>query len=175
MVKINLGCGNRNFGKGFIHIDGGDYAHLDSNDIINFPYKNVELLYASHVIQYFDRDEIIPILKKWKRKLKKNGVFRVSTLNFSQVVKLYKNFGLKHFLGPLYGKMKMKNKIIYHKTCYDKYSLTELLVKIGFRNIKEWDHRKVCHASFDDYSQAYLPHMDKKNGTLISLNLQCIK
>ena len=71
--------------------------------------------------------------------------------------------------------MKMKNKIIYHNTCYDKDSLTKLLKKVGFRNIREWNHKKVSHSNFDDHSQAYLPHMDKENGTLIGLNLECIK
>jgi hypothetical protein len=28
---------------------------------------------------------------------------------------------------------------------------------------------------FDDHSQAYLPHMDKENGTLISLNIEAVK
>jgi hypothetical protein len=28
---------------------------------------------------------------------------------------------------------------------------------------------------FDDHSQAYIPHMDKENGTLISLNIETIK
>jgi len=27
----------------------------------------------------------------------------------------------------------------------------------------------------DDYSQAYVPHMDKENGILISLNVECHK
>ena len=175
MVKINLGCGKRNFGKDWIHIDGGNFRHLDSNDIINFKYNNVELIYASHLISYFDREEIIPILKKWKSKLKRNGVLRLATPDFSKISKLYNNFSLKAFLGPIYGKMKMKNKIIYHKTCYDKESLSKILKKVGFRNVKEWNHKTVCHANFDDHSQAYLPHMDKENGTLISLNLQCSK
>ena len=33
MIKINLGCGWRDFGKDWIHIDGGDYSHLDFKDI----------------------------------------------------------------------------------------------------------------------------------------------
>ena len=32
-MKFNLGCGWRNFGKDWIHVDGGDYDHLDNNDI----------------------------------------------------------------------------------------------------------------------------------------------
>ena len=44
MIKINLGCGWRNFGKDWIHIDGGDYSHLDSTDIFNLPYEDIQLI-----------------------------------------------------------------------------------------------------------------------------------
>jgi len=40
MIKINMGCGWRDFGKDWIHIDGGDYSHLDSKDIFNLPYED---------------------------------------------------------------------------------------------------------------------------------------
>jgi hypothetical protein len=71
--------------------------------------------------------------------------------------------------------MKMDELTIYHKTTYDYTSLSTLLNEVGMRKIKkyQWDHTE--HAQFDDHSQAYLPHMDKKNGTLISLNVECIK
>ena len=62
MTKINLGCGWRNFGSDWVHIDGGDYEHLDHDDIFDFPYENVDLIYASHVIEYFNqaRDRTYP-------------------------------------------------------------------------------------------------------------------
>ena len=43
-----MGCGWRDFGKDWIHIDGGDYPHLDSTDILNLPHKNnsVDLIYT---------------------------------------------------------------------------------------------------------------------------------
>ena len=45
-MKFNLGCGWRNFGKDWIHVDGGDYDHLDDNDIYyNYDdLKNIEFL-----------------------------------------------------------------------------------------------------------------------------------
>ena len=61
MTKINIGCGWRNFGDDWIHIDGGDYDHLDYNNIVDlnqFTDNSVELLYASHIIEYL-------IDKKW--------------------------------------------------------------------------------------------------------------
>ena len=67
-IKLNLGCGWRNFGPDWEHIDGGSYPHLKSRDIFNLPYEDesVSLVYSSHVIEYFDREEVAPLLKRWK-------------------------------------------------------------------------------------------------------------
>ena len=175
-MKINLGCGKRNFGEDWIHIDGENYSHVDSNDIVNFNYSNLDLIYASHVIEYFDRYEIIEILKKWKSKLKINGILRLAVPDFEIINKLYfnKKFNLDSFLGPLYGRMKMNGEYIYHKTVYDEKSLIDLLKKVGFSKIQKWDWKKTEHSKFDDHSQAYLPKMDKVSGELISLNIEAI-
>ena len=179
MIKINLGCGWRNFGKDWYHIDGGDYSHLDSHDILNLPFDNgtVDLIYASHVIEYFDREEIVGILNKWKSKLKQGGILRLAVHNFQEIARLYcaQGFGLDNFLGPLYGKMDMGGKTIYHKTTYDFEGLKFILNKCGFSNIDYYNWRDTEHSEFDDHSQCYLPHMDKDNGTLMSLNMECKK
>jgi hypothetical protein len=65
--------------------------------------------------------------------------------------------------------------MIYHKTVYDFKSLRSLLFDAGFRNVRSWDWRKADHGHVDDHSQRYLPHMDKCNGKLISLNMEAIK
>ena len=37
-IKINMGCGWRDFGDGWISIDGGDYPHLNHKDVTKLPY-----------------------------------------------------------------------------------------------------------------------------------------
>ena len=179
MIKLNIGCGWRNFGSDWHHIDGGDYPHLDSKDIFNLPYENntVDLIYVSHVIEYFDREHIISILKEWKRTLKDGAILRIAVPNFEEMAVLYLggSVSLENILGPLYGKMKMGEEIIYHKTVYDFKSLSILLDDCGFRDIKLYDWRTTDHSHHDDHSQAYIPHMDKERGTLISLNVECVK
>ena len=175
-IKINMGCGKRNFGKDWIHIDKANYPHIDHQDIFDFPYENVDLIYASHIIEYFDRIEVLALLKAWKKKLKANGILRLAVPDFQNIAKLYlsEQYSLESFLGPLYGKMELNNSTIYHRTVYDFNSLKKLLQELGFNNISKWDHNNVDHGMFDDHSQAYLPHMDKINGTLISLNVECV-
>ena len=178
-MKFNIGCGWRNFGKSWIHIDGGDYDHLDSSDIYLKDYENGSgnLIYASHLIEYFDREEVVPLLKRWKNVLIPNGVLRLAVPDVKVYSKLYsdKQYSLDSFLGPLYGKMPMGDKTIYHKTTYDYASLATLLKEIGMRKVKKYNWENTEHAQFDDHSQAYLPHMDKGNGILMSLNVECIK
>lgn len=180
MIKLNLGCGKKNFGKDWEHIDGSTYSHIKSHDIVNLPYEenSVDIIYASHVFEYFDREEANYVLNKWKKVLKPEGVLRLAVPDFEASAKLYveKGYPLSKFLGPFFGKWKMtEDNTIYHKTVYDFNDLKQILENNNFTNVKKWDWREVDHGLFDDYSQAYLPHMDKDNGTLISLNVECNK
>jgi predicted SAM-dependent methyltransferase len=180
MKKINMGCGWRNFGKDWIHIDGGDYEHLDYKSIVDlsqFEDNSIDLIYSSHVIEYFDREEVKQVLKEWRRILKPNAVLRLAVPDFRSIVTLYyaDKFPLENFLGPLYGKMNMESETIYHKTVYDFISLKKVLEELDFREIKLYNWENTEHSNYDDHSQAFLPKMDKKNGTLISLNVECVK
>jgi len=178
-MKLNLGCGWRNFGTDWIHIDGGDYDHLDYKDITKLEFDNntVDLVYASHVLEYFDRSEVVSLLEEWYRVLKPGGIIRLAVPDFDMLSFLYKQgkVSLDSILGPLYGKMKMGDNYIYHKTVYDLTSLSRILTDAGFKAPQKYSWKKTEHAEYDDHSQAYIPHMDKDNGYLISLNMEAIK
>lgn len=186
MMKINVGCGKRNFGKDWVHVDGGKFSHLDHHSILLGPHPNgtVDLIYSSHLIAYFSRTEIVPILKSWFDVLKPGGVLQVATPDFTELADivlglddpLYFGIPIENILGPLYGEMEMNGVKIYHKTVYDFASLSTLLQSVGFTEVKLYDHRTTCHPNtgdrkdfYDDHSSAYI------NGQLISLNVQCVK
>tara|TARA_Y100000768_G_C23930543_1_gene659855 strand:+ start:309 stop:848 length:540 start_codon:yes stop_codon:yes gene_type:complete len=179
-MKLHLGCGER-YLEGFTHVDLAKYDHIDHEIPVDnleiFSDNSIEEIYASHVIEYFDREEIKSVLKEWNRVLKKNGILRLAVPNLPELIKVYETYSdLNNILGPLYGKWKIDNKTIYHKTVYDQKSLTSVLEQAGFRDIRNWDWKKVfTNNEYDDHSQAYFPHMDKENGIHISLNLECNK
>ena len=182
-VKLHLGCGKR-YIPGFIHIDLADYPHIDYRQEIsklpNFADKSVALIYCSHALEYFDRYEAADVLAEWRRVLKKGGVLRLAVPDFetlAEVYQKYRNLDLIH--GPLYGRMAVATpngeKVFYHKTCYDFESLKHLLEKCDFVDVHRYEWRNTVHKDHDDFSQAYIPHMDKEHGKLISLNVEAKK
>ena len=180
MIKLHLGCGERNFGDEWTHIDGGNFDHLDSHSItdLDFEDNSVDLIYASHVLEYFDRDEVIVVLKEWHRVLKMGGTLRIAVPNFEELSRLYlaQHIPLEGILGPIFGKWQMGDETIYHKTTYDRRSLGMLLRACGFDKEKRYRWQDTEHSEFDDHSQAYMcPNGDKENGSLISLNMECKK
>ena len=181
-MKLHLGCGKR-YLEGYLHVDIAEFEHIDYqlpiDDLSTFKDNTAEEIYASHVLEYFDRNDVINVLTEWKRVLKPSGILRLAVPNFPKLVEVYQSSKeLTSILGPLYGKWDIGNQeFIYHKTVYDENSLKNVLEEVGFKNIKIWDWQEFFKEQkyFDDHSQAYYPHMQKESGIHVSLNLQCEK
>lgn len=82
---------------------------------------------------------------------------------------------IEFFLGTLYGKIPNGEEFAYHKTTFDEPTMRRILEEAGFHDIGLWDWRETEHASVDDFSQAYYPHMDKEHGMLFNLNIRAMK
>lgn len=179
MLKIHIGCGKRDFGNKWLHVDGEPHPHVESSDIYLTCIENntVDVIYASHLIAYFSKEQGAKLMHEWFLKLKPGGTLRIATPDIEVIATLYlvHKYALENFLGPLYGRMTLNNDHVYHKTGYDFKSLTHLLYQIGFKDVNRYDWRDTPHAHIDDHSQAYIPHMDKEKGTLISLNIESVK
>jgi predicted SAM-dependent methyltransferase len=181
-LQLNLGCWKR-YIPGFIHIDQADFPHIDYKTSIDklymFSDETVDLIYCSHALEYFDRQTAKTVLKEWYRVLKNNGILRLAVPDFEALIKVYEQYGdLSKILGPLFGRMEIltpEPKLIFHKTVYDFTSLKNLLESENFSEIKRYDWRNTIHKDYDDHSHAYIPHMDKENGLLISLNVEARK
>lgn len=180
-IKLHLGCGKRVL-PGFVNVDLADFPHIDYRQHIeNLDFLEdgcAELIYSSHTLEYFDRIEVRGVLKEWNRVLCHGGVLRLAVPDFGALLEVYlERRELDLILGPLYGRMAIAGtgRMIYHKTVYDFESLEMLLEECGFGEVRRYDWRDTIHRDCDDHSQAYIPHMDKENGKLISLNVECLK
>lgn len=176
-IKLHLGCGNKHI-DGFINIDVRPLETVDLVEDIgvlnSFSENSVDLIYVSHVLEHFGRWEYMSILKKWYNKLKPSGILRICVPDFEKIVEHYnENKNIEILRGFLYGGQNYEQN--YHYCTWDFESLKKDLNTIGFTNIKRYDWRETEHSNLDDFSQSYLPHMDKTNGKLMSLNIEAIK
>ena len=177
MKKLHIGCGDR-YIPSFIHIDVRKLSRVDyvtpADKLDMFDGNAVDLIYACHVLEHFGRNTIEDVLKEWYRVLKPSGILRVAVPDFEKLVEVYlKTKDLKLTLGPLVGRQDYPENT--HYMVFDYTYLLEVLNKVGFKNIHRYDWRQTIHKDYDDYSHAYIPHMDKEHGILISLNVECEK
>ena len=177
-MKLHIGCGKRNL-PGWKHYDVRKLdAHIDyvgsADDLSIFEDNSIEEIYACHLLEHFGRHEVDKVLKEWNRVLMPSGGVHIAVPNFEAVVKIYQeNHNLKSVIGPLYGGQDYEYN--YHKCTFDFDLLKEKLENAGFTDVEKYDWRDFLPEGYDDYSRAYLPHMDFENGTLISLNVKARK
>lgn len=188
-MKVHLGCGKIHI-PGFFHIDVIDYPHIDlRHEVDRLPMvadASVDLVYACHVLEHFQRRDETRVLAEWYRILKPGGILRVAVPDFSAIVELYtRTKKLSDVMGLLFGRGDFLYNI--HFNVYDEESLTKALVGVGFQNVHRYDWRTTEHADIDDYSQAYYPKMSHYpngqlvtsssdvRGVLLSLNVEAVK
>jgi predicted SAM-dependent methyltransferase len=188
MISLHLGCGKRYLSEFTYHVDLADYPHVthrrDISNLLCFETNSVDLIYCCHALPYYDRFEVVHVLKEWRRVLKSGGTLRLAVSDFEAWTQVYlKYHRLNMVLGALYGRWEIGNtdKIIYEKTAYDYDSLKELLDDNGFCNYRRYDAIKFLNGR-DDHSLAFIPHYrecktieEYLSGFITSLNVECDK
>lgn len=176
---MHLGCGKHRL-DGFIHVDLADYPHIEHKcDVRRLPMfadEQVDLIYASHVLEYFDEREIVDVLGEWRRALKPGGVLQVAVPDLKSLIDVYQSSrSIAMIIGPLYGRMRVGNMVKYHKSVWDFASLSVILRSVGFRGIVR--QSQPWYPELDDCSNAVTTV--QSGGVLrtyrISLNMEAYK
>lgn len=176
-MKLHIGCGNKII-DGFVNVDIRPLPGVDIiTDIHNLSYFNnekVELIYCSHVLEHIPRHEYKEVLKNWFDVLSHGGILRLAVPDIEAVFENYQKYkNLEILRGFLWGGQTYDEN--YHYCGWDFKTLKKDLEDIGFTRIKRYNWRDIEHSNVDDFSQCYLPHMDKDNGKLMSLNVEAVK
>lgn len=182
MTKLHLGCGKRNF-PGFINVDLADYPHIhykrSVDDLSVFGDSSADLIYASHVLEYFAPSDASRVLKEWNRVLKLEGELRLAVPDFNALAEVYKKYGdMDSLQGVIYGLMEVgkdRPQILFHKAIYDFNMLKNTLEENGFYKVKKYDWKDFLPDGQEDHSAAYIPRRDFQNGILVSLNVEAKK
>jgi predicted SAM-dependent methyltransferase len=175
-MKLHIGTG-KNYLPGWVNVDIFSSVRADVYaDMTALPFERgtFDLIYASHVLEHAHRHMVLATLTHWRDLLAPGGVLRIAVPNFAACVDWYvRTQDLHSITGLLYGGQNHpKNN---HFIAFDKPTLTKNLRAVGFTEVREWDWRNTEHSEHDDFSQCFLPHMDKQGGKLMSLNIEAVK
>jgi len=176
-VLLHIGCGEINSPE-FINIDARPLAHVhvvtdDITSLGDFGDESVDLVYMCHILEHIKRDALVEVLTQIKRVLKKGGVLRISVPDFDQLIEVYnasgKNMDSIH-LQLMGGQDHAYN---FHYSVFNHTSLSNLLGKVGFRDVVPWDPYNCQYHNFKDKATRSLT----VNGRAypISLNLEAVK
>ena len=164
-MKLHLGCGTKPI-LGWTNVDilpGRGEIQDDITTLELVDDSTADIIYASHVLEHTGRHAWCNTLNLWVRKLKPGGIIRIAVPNFSAAVEWYSRTGdINSVMGLVTGGQRDIHD--YHNVIFDKHLLTKGLLDAGCESVREWDWRTTDHADHDDYSQSYLPHMDKEGG-----------
>lgn len=170
-MKLHLSCGGRKL-PGFVNINNRSCVEPDEvMDVARLDYDDgsVDLIYASHVLEHFPRDETLKVLREWHRVLRPEGLLRVSVPDFARIADFYVFYGMTiwNLRGFLMGRQDWAWNT--HYVVFDHEFLRWLLHDAGFYGVEEWDPDDVLPDGFVDYSRA------EEYGEPWSLNLQARK
>lgn len=182
-VKLNLGCFHKKM-YGFINIDVRSEVEPDLVDdcskLEKVENNSVDLIYTSHMLEHFSREDGKKALRRWWEVLKPEGILRIAVPDFEKLASHYMFYRDLEWI--LHGTMgSQRHPFDFHLSLYDETLLTKVLTETGFTNIHRYDHNKTEHFYVDDYSCAYYPerHIPDDRTTpkpvLLSLNLECQK
>jgi ubiquinone/menaquinone biosynthesis C-methylase UbiE len=176
-LKLHLGCGDKHI-EGYTNIDIRYLPGVDEINNIKFlrkyQHNSIDKIYACHVLEHFSRWEYKAVIKRWYDILKPGGTIRIAVPDFEKIVEYYQQTkDLAALRGLICGGQDYDEN--FHYCCWDFNLLKQDLEECGFEYIHKYDWRNTDHNNIDDYSQSYLPHMDKENGKLMSLNIQATK
>tara|TARA_S200000501_G_C20855220_1_gene757442 strand:- start:1619 stop:2263 length:645 start_codon:yes stop_codon:yes gene_type:complete len=174
-LKIHLGAGEINI-QGWINVDARNFKHthlVDQNFELNeFRDETISEIYLCHVLEHFSFEDSIKLLEKLYKKLVQGGLVRISVPDFSKLRLIYEETNnLEKVKFAIMGGQNYEND--FHKSIYDFKTLSELLKKLNFNHIENWESKKDFGVELDDWSSGTYNINNKK--IKISLNIKALK
>lgn len=164
---LHIGCGDNVLPKPFINIDSRKKKGVLNLKAYPLKFKDnsFDLVYASHILEHFNKVKVLKVLKEWVRVLKPGGVLRISVPSFDNLSLIYNiDKNIDNISGPLMGGQTYKDN--FHYEIFNQKKLIKLLTNAGLEAIHPWDFRRTIHSKYWDFSQA------TTNEIPISLNLE---
>ena len=142
-INLDIGCGDKRE-KNFIGIDRRDCGQDILWDVrygIPFPNESVDMIWTSHVMEHFNNQESMDVLREMYRVLKVGGIMAHTTPHASDPTSCY--FGHESFwneakVDTLTGVSGLENfKLLKNQMDEAKLNIRRAMRELSFMLIKE--------------------------------------
>ena len=154
MVLLNLGCGSHYISSDeWINIDlSSSSEYVKSYNLLKgipLDSESVDIVYHSHIIEHFSKDDALFFMKECYRVLKHGGIIRVATPDFALIANEYLN-NLKKVL---------ENENEINKANYE-WIIIELIDQLtrnqpGGEMLKYWKQDKIVNEKYIEERVGY--------------------
>lgn len=168
LIKLNIGSFINMFHHSWQNIDmidltdfakqnGYIFKQIDVSKELSYNNNSVDLIISSHILEHLDRDKGKKFLSECLRVLKPNGIIRLSVPDTELLTKNYLDNTIDQYKHVNIGVEKSTDSAqsLYelllsgHNTTYDYDSLSKLLSKVGFTDIKKMAFNKSNSKEID--------------------------
>jgi predicted SAM-dependent methyltransferase len=166
---LHIGCGPNILPPPFENLDAREIEGADhisaADDLKQFEDDTFDMVYGSHILEHYARNDVEAVLMEWVRVTKVDGIVRISVPSFKSATQIYDQTGkLEYILGPISGGQTYDFE--FHYCVFDERTLTALMKKCKLTAIHPWLYTRTEHSDYWDFSQAVT------NGIQVSLNLE---
>lgn len=139
MIKLNLGCGD-DILPGWINIDYyNDAAQVKMPvEKLEYPDNYADEILAAHIIEHFNFDKCMDILREWNRVLKPGGLISIETPDMMEICKGFVE-GPENYRVYLYSHFFAVSADIpgqIHRFLFTEWQLRGSMETCGFKNIR---------------------------------------
>ncbi len=152
MIKLNLGCGDKIL-DGYVNVDVVNERAGKSPDVVcdikkldKFDSNYADEVMAIHVVEHFDRWDIVEILREWSRVLKPGGKMILECPNLENACKEFLKDPINHSkpnqngqrtMWVFYGDPSWRDPLMMHKWGYTPRSLAQVMHEAGLMDLKQ--------------------------------------
>jgi hypothetical protein len=132
-LKLNLGSGDTPL-PGYVNVDrktGGEVYPL-----AGYADGSVDEIRASHVLEHFSHRDVFAVLTEWTRVLKFGGTLKLAVPDLEWIARNYLDGKPVNVQGYLMGGHTDGDD--RHGCTFDHECLSEMLRKLGYRDLKPW-------------------------------------
>ena len=137
-MRLNLGSGSRPI-EGYVNLDG-------EGMIYPLPYKNLDEIRASHVLEHFGHAESVDVLCHWVDCLRPGGVLKIAVPDFDDLTRRRAMGQNLDFEAIIMGGQ--VDDLDYHKSIWNLDKLRFIMERIGLEDIQTWQSEMNDCASY---------------------------